>query len=142
MSNISQQGIETTATFKDLFSRTFFASIAIDTSEPVASIVKALLFFFGTEIMYAPLLAKLDVILLFLTIGIFCLVNEIIDGVFPCNGSVDGRELTNEELIAKVVNRFEWKMVHDKMNPDNWFLKTIQVIKNNIPERGDVVVFR
>ena len=60
---------------------------------------------------------------------------EIIDGVFPCNGSVDGRELTNEELIAKVVNGFEWKMVHDKMNPDNWFLKTIQVIKNNIPER-------
>jgi|TARA_Y100000389_G_C17460754_1_gene521465 hypothetical protein len=68
------------------------------------------------------------------TIKSTCGQDNIIDGVFPCNSSVDGRELTNEELIAKIINRFEWKNIHDKMNPNNWFLKTIKVIKNNIPD--------
>lgn len=63
-----------------------------------------------------------------------------IDKVFPCNGSVDGRELTNEELIAKIINRFEWKIIHDKMNPDNWLLKTVNIIKNNIPDWCNVTL--
>lgn len=69
------------------------------------------------------------------TWGTFDNPGEIISGVFPCNGSVDGRELTDEELLAKIINRLEWRSIHDKMNPDSWLIKSVEVIKNNIPER-------
>ena len=59
-----------------------------------------------------------------------------INGKFPCNGAVDGRELTNEELIVRTLNRIEWQYIQkNNFTPNTWLLKDISSLKEKLPER-------
>jgi hypothetical protein len=62
---------------------------------------------------------------------------KVIGGVFPCNGSVYGRELTDEELVIKIINRLEWQYIQeiDNITAKTWLLKDISSIKKSLPER-------
>ena len=62
---------------------------------------------------------------------------KVMGGVFPCNGSVYGRELTDEELVIKIINRLEWQYIQerDNINAKTWLLKDISSIKKSLPER-------